>query len=182
MTKSPVLPYGFALRTGIIAQAQTNDVYTIVSRPGVTLSSLIEAQRVCGGQINCEQLSSSDFEELLSETYRSSASRAADLAAGAAPDLMALAENAADVEDLLDAREDAPVVQLINALLIEAIRAKASDVHVEAHEHRLVIRFRVDGVLQDRLEPKRTLGPMLVSQPDSFFAVAGFQRYLIPSF
>ncbi len=164
MTPALILPYGFALRAGIIARQDTEGACKLFSRPGIVISSLIEAQRICGGPIVPKPLSAAEFEDLLSETYRSSASRAADLAAGAAPDLMALAENAAEVEDLLDAREDAPVVQLINALLIEAIREKASDIHVEVHEHRLVIRFRIDGVLQDRLEPKRSLGPMLVSR------------------
>jgi general secretion pathway protein E len=164
MTAALILPYAFALRAGIIARRDPAGRNRLFSRPGVIISSLIEAQRLCDGPVDFEPISQPDFENLLSETYRSSASRAADIAAGAAPDLMVLAENAAEVEDLLDAREDAPVVQLINALLIEAIREKASDIHIEAHEHRLVIRFRIDGVLQDRLEPKRSLGPMLVSR------------------
>jgi len=164
MTTALILPYAFALRAGVIAHPDAAGRNKLYCRPGIIVSSLIEAQRLCNGPVQCEALSQPDFENLLAETYRSNASRAADIAAGAAPDLMLLAENAAEVEDLLDAREDAPVVQLINALLIEAIREKASDVHIEAHEHRLVIRFRIDGVLQDRLEPKRSLGPMLVSR------------------
>jgi general secretion pathway protein E len=164
MTPAFILPYAFALRAGIIARQDMTGRTKLYSRPDVSISALIESQRLCGGPVACQRISEAEYENLLSETYRSSASRAADIAAGAATDLVALAENAAEVEDLLDAREDAPVVQLINALLIEAVREKASDVHVEVHEHRLVIRFRIDGVLQDRLEPKRSLGPMLVSR------------------
>ncbi len=79
-------------------------------------------------------------------------------------DLAALADSAAAVDDLLDNRDDSPVIRLINALLLEAVKAGASDVHVETQEKRLVVRFRVDGVLRDMLEPQRALAPLLVSR------------------
>ena len=79
-------------------------------------------------------------------------------------DLAALADSAASVDDLLDTRDDAPVIRLINALLLEAVKEGASDVHIETQEKRLVVRFRVDGVLRDMIEPPRALAPLLVSR------------------
>ncbi len=78
--------------------------------------------------------------------------------------LAALADSAASVDDLLDTRDDAPVIRLINALLLEAVKEGASDVHIETQEKRLVVRFRVDGVLRDMIEPPRALAPLLVSR------------------
>ena len=60
--------------------------------------------------------------------------------------------------------DDAPIIRLINALLQEAIREDASDIHVETFERRLVVRMRVDGVLRKVLTPKRELAPLLVSR------------------
>ena len=68
------------------------------------------------------------------------------------------------VDDLLDQSDDAPVVRLINALLLEAIKESASDIHVETQERRLVVRFRVDGILREVIEPQRALAPLLVSR------------------
>jgi type II secretory ATPase GspE/PulE/Tfp pilus assembly ATPase PilB-like protein len=59
------------------------------------------------------------------------------------------------VEDLLETEDDAPIIRLINALLTEAIKENASDIHIEPFENRLVVRFRVDGVLREVLNRKR---------------------------
>ena len=56
------------------------------------------------------------------------------------------------------------MVRLINALLLEAIKEGASDIHIETQERRLVVRFRVDGVMREVLEPRRALAPLLVSR------------------
>mgnify|MGYP000380290161 FL=1 len=56
------------------------------------------------------------------------------------------------------------MVRLINALLLEAVKDGASDIHIEVEEKRLVVRFRVDGVLRDVLEPRRALASQLSSR------------------
>jgi general secretion pathway protein E len=67
-------------------------------------------------------------------------------------------------EDLLESADDAPIIRLINALLTEAIKENASDIHIESFENRLLVRFRVDGVLREALQPPRAIGPLLVSR------------------
>ena len=79
-------------------------------------------------------------------------------------DLASLADSVPETEDLLDTRDDAPIVQLINAVLAEAIREGASDVHIETFERHLQVRFRVDGVMREVAQPKRALAPLLVSR------------------
>ena len=64
----------------------------------------------------------------------------------------------------MDQQDDAPIIRLINALLSEAIRLNASDIHIETFEKRLVVRFRVDGELKEIITPKRQLAPLLVSR------------------
>jgi len=79
-------------------------------------------------------------------------------------DFFALAEELPDNEDLLEAEDDAPIIKLINAMLSEAIKEGASDIHVETFEKSLVIRFRIDGVLREILKPNRKLASLLVSR------------------
>ncbi|MGD8590831.1 MAG: type II secretion system ATPase GspE, partial [Chromatiales bacterium] len=67
-------------------------------------------------------------------------------------------------EDLLESDDDAPIIRLINALFTEAIKEQASDIHIEPYESRLVVRFRVDGVLREVLTPPRAVAPFLVSR------------------
>jgi general secretion pathway protein E len=66
--------------------------------------------------------------------------------------------------DLLEADGEAPVIRLVNGLLFEAVRAGASDVHVEPFERALVVRLRVDGILHDLLSPPLALHAALVSR------------------
>jgi general secretion pathway protein E len=79
-------------------------------------------------------------------------------------DFFSLAEELPQNEDLLEAEDDAPIIKLINAMLGEAIKEGASDIHIETFEKALSIRFRVDGVLRDVLAPSRKLAPLLVSR------------------
>lgn len=67
-------------------------------------------------------------------------------------------------DDLLQIAENAPVTQLVNLILLEAVKANASDVHVEPFESRLRIRYRIDGVLYDQAEPPKHLEPALISR------------------
>jgi general secretion pathway protein E len=67
-------------------------------------------------------------------------------------------------EDLLEKQDDAPIIRLLNALLSEAIKEGASDVHIETFEDHVTIRFRVDGILRGVLEPPRVLAPLIISR------------------
>ena len=79
-------------------------------------------------------------------------------------DLARLMQDLPQSEDLLDDGAQAPVIRMINALLLQALRERASDLHFEPYEARSVVRFRVDGVLRDVIEPPRALHAALVSR------------------
>ena len=68
------------------------------------------------------------------------------------------------VEDLLDTQDDAPIIRLINALLTQAVRDGASDVHIEPYERESVVRLRRDGVLRDIARPRRGLHAAMASR------------------
>ncbi len=161
----PRLSYGFAKANGVLLQRAEDGAPTCLHLETAPLDALIEAQRACGQLLRFAPASAEVFEAALGTQYRDSASEAAEMAAGGEDDdLAALAETAAAVDDLLDQNDDAPVVRLINALLLEAVKDGASDVHIETEERRLVVRFRVDGVLRDVIEPRRALAPLLSSR------------------
>jgi general secretion pathway protein E len=79
-------------------------------------------------------------------------------------DLLSLSEELPANEDLLNEASAAPVIRLINALLSEAIKEGASDIHIETYERTMAIRFRIDGVLRTILQPNKKLAPMLISR------------------
>ena len=158
----PTLPYAFARDRGVVLDSGP-DGLTCFYNPATPPQALIEVLRVAGEGTRLLALDAAAFAERLARAYRDTASDAS-AAAGADGDLAALADSAAVVDDLLDQSDDSPVIRLINALLLEAIREHASDIHIETLEKRLVVRFRVDGVLREVLSPRRALAPMLVSR------------------
>ena len=158
----PRLPYSYARRAGVLLRPAGAGVECL-HRADAPLDALLEAQRVAPGAAFVA-VADPAFDAALQAGYGNSASTAADIEI-AETDLAALADSAAGgVDDLLDARDDSPVIRLINALLLEAIKEGASDVHVETQERRLVVRFRIDGRLRDIVEPPRALAPLLVSR------------------
>ena len=157
------LPYGFARRHGVLVRA-TPDGGECVTRGTPPLAAVLEVQRLFGDALPIVALDDAGFDAALSAQYRDSAVQASDAALASDQDLAALADSASAVDDLLDNRDDSPVIRLINALLLEAVKEGASDIHVETQEKRLLVRFRIDGVLRDRVEPKRALAPLLVSR------------------
>ena len=68
------------------------------------------------------------------------------------------------VPDLIDANEAAPVIKLVNRILFQAVSEQASDVHIEAGPAAVTVRYRIDGILYDRLHPPRHYLPFLISR------------------
>lgn len=161
--KAETLPYDFARRNGVLLMAEP-DGPVCLHREGLHLDALLEVQRHVGAALSFRQIPDADFESRIGNAYGDSASVVSAAAADADSDLASLADSAAKVDDLLDSRDDAPVVRLINALMLQALREDASDIHIESSETALSVRFRVDGVLRDALKPKRSLAPLLVSR------------------
>ena len=166
---APPLPFAFARRFGVVvANGDSDGPVAVACRTQPTLNVLAEVKRVTRRPLDINMVSHEEFERLLTAAYVRDASEAKQMVAdiGEHPDLASLAESVPDGEgeDLLDQRNDAPIVQLITAVLAEAIREGASDVHIETFEKEMHVRFRIDGVMREMVQPKRALAPLLVSR------------------
>lgn len=162
---APPLSYAFARLHGVLVAEGTGGIPVLAHRPGAAREALLEARRVFGRPIRPEPMSADDFTRLISKTYaQSDLSRSADAAIGDPEDLSQLASGLPKSSDLLDDADDAPVIRLINGILQEAIRSRASDIHVEPYEERLSVRFRIDGTLTEKLSLPARLAAVLVSR------------------
>ncbi|MES2959964.1 MAG: type II secretion system ATPase GspE [Pseudomonadota bacterium] len=81
-----------------------------------------------------------------------------------AVDLSRLMQDLPAVEDLLEAANDAPIIRMLNALLTQAAKDGASDIHIEPYERNSSVRFRVDGTLREVVQPNRALHAALISR------------------
>ena len=159
------LHFAFARDHGVLLHWQHNEPI-VLCRPGVTQQTLQEIRRVLRQPFQIGWLDADTFEQQLTENYQRDSSEARQLMEdiGNEVDFFTLAEELPNNEDLLDADDDAPIIRLINAMLSEAIKSEASDIHIETFEKHLSIRFRIDGVLREILRPQRKLASLLVSR------------------
>ncbi|MCI4185934.1 type II secretion system ATPase GspE [Dickeya dianthicola] len=163
----PVLPFSFARAQQILLlQDESATAAEVVCVAGTPATALLEARRVAGVPLTVSQVSPEEFERQLVMRYQRDSEEARRLMEdiGNDIDFYTLAEELPDSDDLLDGEDDAPIIRLINAMLTEAIKHKASDIHIETFERHLLIRFRIDGVLREILRPQRQLASLLVSR------------------
>lgn len=159
------LPYSFAKRHGVLIDKTNQDQATLVHRPGVTNSALLEARRIAGQRIVLHKVDEDEFDLLLTRNYEGNTSDAMTVMDDFGDELdLDLIAGSLEPEDLMESQDDAPIIRLINAMLTEAIRKGASDVHIEPFEHRLSVRYRVDGVMNKLLDPPQQAAAQVISR------------------
>jgi general secretion pathway protein E len=163
--KPRTLPFAFAKRHGIVLRDSASGEARCAVRKGVSAAAIAETQRLLRQSVQIERVSDEEFDRLLRQIYEAGAA-AIQMVGGLeeTEDLAHLAQELPEQADLLESDDDAPIIRLINAVLGQAVRENASDIHIEPFENRLVVRFRVDGVLREVLQTKRAVAPLVVSR------------------
>jgi len=160
-----ILPYAFAKRHGVLIGQIDGDVVNVLHRNMPEPVVLAEIARVTRRNLSLNKTTDEQFAAMLAQTYEQGSDQAMAMMEGVGDelDLDELAETL-EPEDLMEADDDAPIIRLINALLSEAIKVNASDIHIEPFENRMRVRFRVDGVLREILKPPGNIAPLVISR------------------
>lgn len=157
------LPYAWAKAQRILLRddAQGPVLTVCPSTPGWSISEV----RRQFGPARLERVRDDKLDGLLASAYADTGSAAAVVgAAENEVDLDRLMQDMPEITDLLDTQDGAPVIRMINALLTQAARDQASDVHIEPFETHSVVRYRVDGTLREVVSPRKALHGALVSR------------------
>lgn len=160
------LPFAFAKRHGIMLGRDLGDALEVTCHGTPTQLALIEVHRHAARPIRLNVVDKSTFDVLLQNDYEGRAAESMQIVEemDATMELSDAARALAEPHDLLESSDDAPIIRLINALLTEAVKENASDIHIEPFESRLTVRFRIDGVLREVLQPPRQLASRLISR------------------
>lgn len=158
-------PFAYAKRHGAFLEWQAEGA-VLCYKDGIAPEVFGETQRVIGGDFGVQKLDDNVFQQRLTAAFQAGSQEAMQMvqSLGDDMDLTDLANAVPESEDVLEQGGDAPIIRLINALIAEAIKIKASDIHIETFEKHMLVRFRVDGVLREMARPRRQLAPMLVSR------------------
>jgi len=160
------VPYGFARDNAILLKPAGEHEAEAWISDSTPLAALNEVMRVFPGQVRPVVVASDKLAEAIAQAYAQSEGSAQQIVGDIEGefDITRMMQEVPDVEDLLETEDDAPIIRMINALLTQAARDGASDIHIEAFENSSLVRFRVDGTLRDIVRPKRALHAALVSR------------------
>src|SRR5438477_1805592 len=160
------VPYAFARTHGVLPLREEGDAVLVLARSDASIDGIAELKRVLQRPLKTLTVSAEPFAAELASAYNQASMPVSQISEDMSRDndLARLLQDIPKTEDLLGSTSDAPVIRMINALLLQALRERASDIHFEPYEIRSVVRFRVDGVLRDIIEPPRALHAALVSR------------------
>jgi general secretion pathway protein E len=158
--------YAFAKGQGVMLVDGAGEQGRLIVREDASLEALAEARRMLGKPAAITVTAAGEYERQLAEIYSVAGESAATLASeiGVDLDLFQMMQDLPKIEDLLDEQNDAPIIRMINVILTQAVKAGASDIHIEPFEQSSVVRFRQDGTLRDVISPQRALHAAMVSR------------------
>ena len=158
------LPYAFARTQQLLLEDNLGD-FTLWLHPASASSALSEVMRKYPVR-RIETLALEALLQRISAAYAQGESSAASVVSEVESDadLSRMMQELPAVEDLLEMSDDAPIIRMLNALLTQAARDGASDIHIEPYERHSSVRFRVDGTLREVVQPNRALHAALISR------------------
>ena len=166
VTPSRYVPYGYARAHQVLVAGVSPDALEVWIGEATPRAALAELSRMVPLRIVAVRKPEAELAAAISRAYSQQEGSAAAVADEVASDLdlSRLMQDIPKIEDLLEAEDDAPIIRMINALLTQASRDGASDIHIEPFEGYSMVRFRVDGTLRDVVRPRRELHAALISR------------------
>ena len=160
------VPYAFARDHLILLRPLSDRDAEVWIGETTSMAALNEVMRVFPGKVKPVLVASDKLSAAISQAYANHEGSAQQVVGDIEGefDISRMMQEVPDIEDLLETADDAPIIRMINALLNQATREGASDIHIEAFENTSLVRFRIDGTLRDVVRPKRALHAALVSR------------------
>ena len=159
-----IFPYEFVKENEVIA-FQNGEGIVVSSPKPISLNLYQEIQRFLNSDFRFELCDSNKFNEILTNSFTSNDHK--KNISEELTDEFNLQDFAGSInatEDLLSGNNDAPIIKLINGVISQAIKSRASDIHFEPYEDFLIIRFRIHGILKEILRQDSKIASILISR------------------
>jgi len=161
------VPINYAKKNRLLPLGSDGAAITVAIADPANYEALDDLHILFGRTINTVVAPAEVIAEAINRAYdQASTTSAQDLMIDLAEERLDLvaSELASEPRDLLEADDAAPIIKLVNGLLSQAVKDRASDIHVEVFERDLVVRFRVDGMLFDVLSPPKRFHAAIASR------------------
>jgi general secretion pathway protein E len=161
------LPFGFAKKNKIIPLYADNGTVTVAVCDPLDVQPLDDARLILHKDIETIMSREVEIIDALNKYYHTDAKAAERVIEDmqeedkASEDVFHIEEV---TEDLLDMSEKAPIIKLVNLIIFQAVKQHASDIHIEAFEDEMRVRYRIDGVLYPRVSPPKQYQASIISR------------------
>jgi general secretion pathway protein E len=158
------LPYAFAKANGLLLENDGREavLWAAENTPAAALSEVTRLYDPARFEFEAAATLGQRIAAVYAGGESSAAAVIGEVESGV--DLSRMMQDLPAVEDLLEAANDAPIIRMLNALLTQAAKDGASDIHIEPYERSSSVRFRVDGTLREVVQPNKALHAALISR------------------
>jgi general secretion pathway protein E len=157
--------YGYARKRGGTIERWVNDKAILALSEKAPTTTFDELQRFVGGMAEANIYSEIEYKKVIQKLYQQQNSLSDDVINfDDQPGLAEIADDLGEPDDLLESNDDAPIIRLINAMLSDAVKLNASDIHIEPYENIVSVRYRIDGTLQEVIAPPKAIAPLISSR------------------
>jgi type IV pilus assembly protein PilB len=160
-----LIPRDLAETCQVLALFKVHDVLTVAMADPQNLATIDRLERVTGLRVRPVLALLSSVEELIDRVY-GDGFQVDSITADLEQDAVSVGDEAVkiDFESLGADGDSSPIINLVNYVLLQAIRQRASDIHIEAGAQHSTVRFRVDGMLREIIRPKKEYHPAIISR------------------
>ncbi|ABF92256.1 general secretory pathway protein E [Myxococcus xanthus DK 1622] len=159
------IPINFAKQSRILPLSLEGDTVAVAVADPLDTAALDHVRVLLGQSVSQRIALGSTITDAINSVYDRSVNETEQLVDEMeTQDLDAIAHELDEPKDLLDEDDEAPVIRLVNSVLFRAAKERASDIHIEPMERELLVRFRVDGVLQEVIKPPKRYQNAIVSR------------------
>lgn len=159
------VPVQFARTHGLIALSRQGNVTRVATHRPLDVQPMDDLAAMMGSEVEAVLCTKSEIANLINRAYRHKADGVDEaLIDIEEQDILGLADQVEESEDLLSVANKAPIIKLVNMLLFQALKLRASDIHLQPFQNRLQVRMRVDGVLYDTESIPRKAQDAIISR------------------
>ncbi len=159
------VPVQFARTHGLVALGQEGNIVRVATHRPLDVQPMDDLAAMMGTEVEAVLCPRQEIANLINRAYRHKADGVDEaLVDIEEQDILGLADQVEESEDLLSVANKAPIIKLVNMLLFQALKLRASDIHLHPFQNRLQVRMRVDGVLYDTESIPRKAQDAIISR------------------
>jgi len=159
------IPFQFCKQYKLVPFAQENGQIRVAVSDPLQINLLDDIRLLCGQEVEAVICTEETILEAIHFIYHQSPESAEKMVKDLdMEDPGLLADIGEEERDILDMANEAPIIKLVNLILVQAVKDRASDVHVEPFERELRVRYRIDGILYDTLTPPKKYQTAITSR------------------